>query len=65
VAKAGPEDQALLGRLLKAPTKPFALCLDNTGYRASLVPGKVYRLLPDPKAAKDDLGKPRPVPGAS
>lgn len=40
---------------MKATTKPFALCIDNSGYRASLIPGKVYRLLPDPKAARDDL----------
>ena len=39
----------------RAQTKPFALCIDNTGYRASLIPGKVYRVLPDPRAAKDDL----------
>src|SRR5438128_2370122 len=36
-------------------TKPFALCLDNGGYEASLVVGKLYRVLPDKKAAKDDL----------
>jgi hypothetical protein len=36
-------------------TKPFALCLDNTGYAVSLIVGKVYRVLPDNKAAKDDL----------
>ena len=36
-------------------TKPFALCLDNTGYEVSLIVGKVYRILPDKKAAKDDL----------
>jgi len=35
--------------------KSFALCIDNNGYRASLILGKVYRLLPDPTAAKDDL----------
>jgi hypothetical protein len=40
---------------MRATTKPFALCVDNTGYRASLIPGKVYRLLPDARAAKDDL----------
>ena len=40
---------------MKAPTKPFALCIDNTDYRASLIPGKVYRIVPDPRAAKDDL----------
>jgi hypothetical protein len=40
---------------MKTPTKPFALCIDNTDYRASLIPGKVYRVLPDPVAARDDL----------
>ena len=40
---------------MKAQTKPFALCLDNTDYQASLIPGKVYRILPDARAAKDDL----------
>ncbi|MBI1788058.1 MAG: hypothetical protein HYR60_10985 [Acidobacteria bacterium] len=36
-------------------TKPFALCIDNADYRASLIPGKVYRMLPDPRAARDGL----------
>lgn len=36
-------------------TKDFALCIDNADYEASLILGKVYRLLPDAKAAKDDL----------
>ena len=40
---------------MKQPTKPFALCVDNTDYKASLIPGKVYRILPDLKAAKDDF----------
>jgi hypothetical protein len=40
---------------MRTTTKSFALCVDNTGYRASLIPGKVYRILPDLKAAKDDL----------
>ena len=40
---------------MKTPTKPFALCIDNTDYRASLIPGNVYRVLPDPVAARDDL----------
>lgn len=40
---------------MRAQTKAFALCVDNTGYQASLIPGKVYRILPDPRAAKDDL----------
>ena len=41
--------------MMKAQTKPFALCIDNTDYHASLIPGKVYRVLPDPRAARDDF----------
>jgi len=40
---------------MKPPAKPFALCINNTDYEASLILGKVYRILPDPKAAKDEL----------
>ena len=40
---------------MKQPTKPFALCVDNTDYKASLILGKVYSIIPDPRAAKDDL----------
>jgi len=40
---------------MKQPTKPFALCVDNTDYKASLILGKVYRIIPDQKAAKDGL----------
>jgi hypothetical protein len=40
---------------MKQPTKPFALCIQNAGNEASLILGKVYRILPDPRAAKDDL----------
>lgn len=40
---------------MKQPIKPFALCVDNTDYKASLILGKVYRIIPDPVAAKDDL----------
>jgi hypothetical protein len=29
--------------------------VDNTDYKASLIPGKVYRLIPDARAAKDDF----------
>ena len=41
--------------MMKTQTKPFALCIDNADYLASLIPGKVYRILPDPSAAKDDF----------
>ena len=40
---------------MKRLTKRFALCLKNRGNEASLILGKVYRVLPDARAAKDDL----------
>ena len=40
---------------MRHTTKHFALCIDNTDYEASLICGKVYRILPDSRAAKDDL----------
>ena len=40
---------------MNTETRAFALCIDNSGYEASLIPGKVYRILPDARAAKDDL----------
>jgi len=40
---------------MKQVTKHFALCVDNADYEASLIRGKVYRILPDPRAAKDDF----------
>ncbi|RLC64350.1 MAG: hypothetical protein DRI80_01610 [Chloroflexota bacterium] len=33
----------------------FALCIDNTDYEVSLIPRKVYEIVPDEEAAKDDL----------
>ena len=35
--------------------KPFAICVDNRGNEASLVLGKVYRVVPDARAGKDQL----------
>lgn len=35
--------------------KHFAICLDNTDYAASLIVKKIYEVLPDEVAAKDDL----------
>ncbi len=40
---------------MKRPVKPFALCLENARNQASLILGKVYRIVPDARAAKDDL----------
>lgn len=39
----------------QAEMKHFAVCIDTTDYEASLIHGKVYRILPDPRAAKDYL----------
>jgi hypothetical protein len=40
---------------MKKQPQDLALCLDNSGNEASLVLGKVYRVVPDARAAKDDL----------
>jgi hypothetical protein len=40
---------------MKTGKHQFALCLSNEDYEASLIPGKVYAVLPDPHAAKDGL----------
>jgi hypothetical protein len=49
------EDQGLPGLAMKRRLKQFALCLENAGNEASLILGKVYRVLPDARAAKDNL----------
>ena len=33
----------------------FILCIDNTDYEASLITRKMYEVIPDEKAEKDDL----------
>jgi hypothetical protein len=38
-----------------APKRQFALCVENTGYEASLIVRKIYEVLPDQEAAQDDL----------
>ena len=40
---------------MRQPTKQCALCVDNADYKASLILGKVYRIIPDPEAVRDDL----------
>ena len=40
---------------MKSATKLFAICVDDTDDKASLIRGKVSQILPDPKAARDDL----------
>ena len=40
---------------MRKPTKPFAVCMDNQGNEASLIPGKLYRVRSDARAAKDGL----------
>lgn len=33
----------------------YVVCLENSGYVASLEPRKIYRRIPDPKAEADDF----------
>lgn len=33
----------------------FAICIDNTDYEVSLIPHKIYPIIPDEQAAQDDL----------
>jgi hypothetical protein len=33
----------------------FVLCIDNTGYEASLIVRKMYEVVPDERAERDDL----------
>ncbi len=35
--------------------KRFALCMDNTGYDFSLVLHKIYEIIPDEQAERDDF----------
>jgi len=39
----------------RASEPEYVLCVDNEGYRASLVVRRVYPRLPDPEAAKRGL----------
>ena len=40
---------------MKKPRRRFAVCIDNSDYQASLIPRKIYEVLPDEDAAKDDF----------
>ncbi|HOG46530.1 MAG TPA: hypothetical protein PLJ35_09045 [Anaerolineae bacterium] len=35
--------------------KRFAVCIDNKGYEASLIPRKIYEVIPDERAAQDSF----------
>ena len=55
IGKRDVQDQTLSGRMMKQQKKRFALCIENADHEASLILGKVYRVIPDARAAKDDL----------
>jgi hypothetical protein len=38
---------------MKNEKRRFALCIDNRDYEVSLIPKKVYELIPDEEATKD------------
>ena len=44
-----------LSREVDRRSTAFAVCVDNTGYPASLEAGKLYEVVPDPEAAKHGL----------
>ena len=35
--------------------KHFAVCVDNTDYESSIIVRKIYEVLPDEEAAKDEM----------
>jgi len=37
----------------KGSTPQFVVCIDSSGYEASLELHKIYRVIPDPDAARD------------
>jgi len=39
----------------KEMKKQFALCIDNKGYEASLIPRKFYEVIPDEPAQQDNF----------
>ena len=39
----------------KRARRKYAICLDNTGYPVALEKHKIYRVLPDAQAARDDF----------
>ena len=40
---------------MRQPEEQFALCLDNADYEVSLMPSKIYLIVPDERAARDNL----------
>ena len=40
---------------VKLSKKHFVLCVDNTGYEASLIVRKMYEVIPDKQAEQDDF----------
>jgi len=40
---------------MSEPKRLFAICVDNADYEASLILRKIYEIIPDEAAAKDDL----------
>jgi len=40
---------------MNTPKKQFVVCVDNTDYEASLIVRKIYEVLPDEEAAKDEF----------
>jgi hypothetical protein len=57
-AEKKSDGNAILIKAMKKSTgtgKQFVICIDNSGYSASLALHKVYAVLPDERAAVDDF----------
>jgi len=46
---------ACLPETMIEPKKHFAICVDNADYEASLILRKIYEIITDEAAARDDL----------
>lgn len=46
---------AMWNKKMTEHKRPFAICVDNADYEASLILRKIYEIIPDETAAADDL----------
>jgi len=41
--------------MIMSTKKQYALCINNKDYEASLIPRKIYEIIPDERAEQDDF----------
>ena len=49
------EIEDIESKVMSAGRRRFVVCIDNTDCEASLIPRRIYEVIPDQEAAKDDL----------